>query len=451
MNQLLQDFKQFIAQQALFSKQHRLLVAVSGGLDSVVLCHLLHRCGFLFEMAHVNFRLRENESDRDEKFVEALARELSVTLHTTQFDTAAYAISEKISIQVAARDLRYAWFNKLLAERQNSTQPLLYILTAHHANDNAETILMNIFRGTGLTGLRGILPKRDKVIRPLLFAQRSELLEFAKTEKITWMEDSSNASSKYARNYIRNTIIPQVEQQYPSLVSSLNIAALHARETELFFEKAMEACLNKLVTVKGQEQQVPVERWRQMPGAAAILYAWLKPFGFSTAQMPDAISLAGSQTGHYVDSEAFRLLRNRKWLVLTPKEEKSSAILILDKDSGTIGFSGGQLNWKTLPYLARPIPAQPQTAWLDAAKITYPLLLRPWKTGDYFYPLGMAKKKKVARFLIDIKLARPAKDQVWVLESDRKIIWVIGHRMDDRFKIKPTTKNILELHFSTAP
>ena len=188
-----------------------------------------------------------------------------------------------------------------------------------------------------------------------------------------------------------------------------------------------------------------------MPGAAAILYAWLKPFGFSAAQMQDAISLAGSQTGHYIDSEAFRLLRNRKWLVVTPKEEKSSAILVLEKDSGTIGFGSGKLTWETTPYMSQPIPTDQQTAWLDAAKITYPLLLRPWKTGDYFYPLGMAKKKKVARFLIDIKLARTAKDQVWVLESDRKIIWVIGHRMDDRFKIKPATKNILELRFSTAP
>lgn len=436
---------------ALFSMEHRLLVAVSGGLDSVVLCHLLHRCGFQFEMAHVNFQLRENESDRDENFVAALARELSVTVHLTQFDTSAYATEEKTSIQVAARDLRYAWFNKLLAERQNSAQPLHYILTAHHANDNAETILMNIFRGTGLIGLRGILPKRDKVIRPLLFAQRSELLAFAKAEKINWVEDSSNTSDKYARNYIRNTIIPQVEQQYPALVSSLNIAAFHARETELFLEKAMLSCLNKLVTVKGQEQQIPVERWRQMPGAAAILYAWLKPFGFSAAQLPDAISLAGSQTGHYIDSEAFRLLRNRKWLVVTPKEEKSSAILVLEKDSGTLGFSGGQLTWETIPYLSQPIPTDQHMAWLDAAKITYPLLLRPWKTGDYFYPLGMAKKKKIARFLIDIKLARTAKDQVWVLESDRKIIWVIGHRMDDRFKIKPATKNILALRFTTAP
>lgn len=451
MNQLLQDFKEFIAQQSLFSMQHRLLVAVSGGLDSVVLCHLLHRCGFQFEMAHVNFQLREKESDRDENFVAALARQLSVTLHITQFGTATYAATEKISIQVAARDLRYAWFNRILAERQNSSQPLHYILTAHHANDNAETILMNIFRGTGLTGLRGILPKRDKVIRPLLFAQRYALLAFADAENITWVEDGSNTSAKYARNYIRNTIIPQVEQQYPSLISSLNIAAYHARETELFLEKAMQACLNKLVTLKGQEQQVPVERWRQMPGAAAILYAWLKPFGFSTAQMPDAISLAGSQTGHYVDSEAFRLLRNRKWLVLTPKEEKSSTILVLEKETGTISFGNGQLTWETLPYLAQAIPTQENRAWLDAAKITYPLLLRPWKTGDYFYPLGMAKKKKVARFLIDIKLARTAKDQVWVLESDRKIIWVIGHRMDDRFKIKPGTKNILALHLSTAP
>ena len=248
--------------------QHRLLVAVSGGLDSVVLCHLLFRCGFRFEIAHVNFHLRENESDRDEKFVVALARELSVTIHTTEFDTAAYATTEKISIQVAARDLRYVWFNKLLAERQNSAQPLHFILTAHHANDNAETILMNIFRGTGLTGLRGILPKRDKVMRPLLFAQRSELLAFANAEKINWVEDGSNASAKYARNYIRNTIIPQVEQQYPALVSSLNIAAYHARETELFLEKAMLSCLNKLVTVKGQEQQVPCRVLLQycMPG-----------------------------------------------------------------------------------------------------------------------------------------------------------------------------------------
>ncbi|ULQ53759.1 tRNA lysidine(34) synthetase TilS [Flavihumibacter fluvii] len=445
MHQLVQKFKQYTTLNDLFSAKNRLLVGVSGGIDSVVLCHLLKQNGFLFEVAHVNFQLRGPESDRDEAFVASMAHDMELPFHLMKADTEAFAADKRISIQVAARELRYQWFGQLIAERGKTDNPLHYILTAHHANDNAETILMNIFRGTGLTGLRGILPSRDLIRRPLLFAQRQDLLSFATSENIRWVEDSSNVMEKYTRNYVRNTIIPLIEKQYPSLVHTLNESAVQARQAELFLGNAMDACLKKLVEVSGREQQVPVARLLQLPGSGAVLYAWLKPFGFSAAQLPDAMALARSQTGHYIDSESHRLLRNRNWLIVTPREEKASGLLLIDKEAGNISFGNGQLAWETFPYEAQGIPVEPQMAWIDADKITYPLLLRPWKPGDYFYPLGMAKKKKVARFLIDNKLSRTEKDQIWVLESDHRIIWVVGQRMDDRFKIKQSTSRIFQV------
>ncbi|MBZ5856440.1 tRNA lysidine(34) synthetase TilS [Flavihumibacter profundi] len=450
MNELVKDFKDYIRNNKLFTGSNRLLVGVSGGLDSVVLCHLLKESGFYFEIAHVNFQLRGAESDRDEQFTIALAGKLNVPVHTAHLNAANYAHQHKVSVQVAARELRYDWFSGLIKDRKASGNPLDCILTAHHANDNAETILMNVFRGTGLSGLRGILPARDLIRRPLLFANRNDLLQYARQNNITWVEDSSNALDKYSRNYIRLNIIPQIEEAYPSLVKTLNESAGHLREMELFYDQAMQQCLHKIVVLKGQEQQVPVARWRKLPGAPAVLYAWLKPFGFSPAQMPEVAALAKSESGHFIDSATHRVLINRAWFVLTQKSHKDATTVLLPDEKGDIHFGGGHLHWKTVTNKQQPIPTDPEIAWVDASKIAYPLLLRPWKPGDYFYPLGMPKKKKVARFLIDIKLPRHLKEKVWVLESDRKVVWVIGHRIDDRFRIKPSTSSLLCLHFNSA-
>lgn len=452
MNQLLQYFRAYIRQEGLFRPNDRLLVGVSGGLDSVVLCHLLKECDFDFEIAHVNFGLRGADSNRDETFVASLAGKLGAQAHFMQAQTMAYATERKVSIQVAARDIRYNWFEDLISssKAKGPAKPLAYILTAHHANDNAETVLMNIFRGTGLAGLRGILPARDLVRRPLLFASRANLEKYAAEYQLTWVEDSTNSLDKYTRNFVRNKVIPLVESHYPTLINNLNEAAKHARETNAFLDAAMDNLLRKLVIVKGKEQMIPVKRWSTLPGKAAILFHWIKEFGFSPAQLNDLVALEFSQTGHYVDSSSHRILRNRDWLVLTLLETRSSGLILLQSKSGSIDFPNGRLKWSVQEQKTSDIPATASMAFLDAGQLEFPVILRPWKAGDYFYPLGMPRKKKVARFLTDVKLSRTEKDKIWVLESGQRIFWVIGQRIDDRFKIRPSTRFVVQFEFTSG-
>lgn len=454
MHPLNRAFAHFVNQEKLFTRSQRLLVAVSGGLDSVVLCHLLKAGGFDFEIAHMNFQLRGDESERDAGFVRELANQMGLPFHITSRDTMAFAEGNKCSVQVAARQLRYQWFDELIRASVDTAKPLACLLTAHHANDNAETVLLNLFRGTGLQGMRGILPVREKIRRPLLFATREHLLDFAVQEKIMWVEDSSNISEKYARNFVRLSVIPLVQQQYPSLVGTLNDTAYHFRQVQSFYDHSMATVLRKLIVRKGDEQMVPIGRLRQLPGTEAILFSWLNPFGFSSEQIRGCLALLDSQTGHYIEgsgsgqeSISFRLLKDRKWLVLSPQESQDNGILLLEKEQGQLGLAGGRLEWETIPYAGQPIPADRNTAFLDAADIVYPLLLRKWKQGDYFYPMGMRKKKKIARFFIDARISRIEKVRIRILESGRKIIWVVGQRIDDRFKITPGTKTVLVMRF----
>ncbi|KIC91644.1 tRNA lysidine(34) synthetase TilS [Flavihumibacter sp. ZG627] len=440
-------FKQFIEEHSLFSKHDRLLVGVSGGIDSVVLCHLLHEGRYSFEMAHVNFQLRGQESFRDEDFCRKLAEQLGVPIAVARYDTRDYAQDKKLSIQVAARELRYAFFKQLINDRKGSVTEIKYLLTAHHADDNAETVLMNLFRGTGLAGLRGILPLREDIRRPLLFASRNDITAYAAQKQLTWVEDSSNAESKYARNFLRNNIIPSLQEQYPTVVENINDSARHLYDIEKFYMAAMKRQLEKLVLRKETEQQVPILKWKQLPGKAAILYEWLHPFGFSSGQMADLETLAESQTGQYIDSPTHRLLRNRNWLVLTPLPTEASGIILLEGEEGKIQFREGILQWKIQAYSGEPISENSQDGWIDAADIRFPMLLRPWKAGDYFYPLGMRKKKKLARFFIDNKLSRNQKEKTWVIESSGRIIWVIAQRIDDRFRVSTSTRKILQFKF----
>lgn len=450
MKQFKRAFLHYIRSLSLFNSNQRLLVGVSGGLDSVVLCHLLQDHGFDFGIAHVNFKLRGEESDRDEQFVSALAATLNRPYYVAQLDAASYSKERGVSIQVAARELRYDWFDRLLQESRETNQPFEYILTAHHANDNAETILMNLFRGTGLAGLRGILPARGNLRRPLLFATRKDLESYAQENGLHWVEDSSNALTKYTRNAIRLDILPTIEQVFPQVVESLQDSAAHFRDLELLVEETIRLRLRKLLRFQQEDQLMPVNAWRRLMGAQSILHSWLQPYGFSSAQIPEVMALANSETGQYVDSATHRVLINRSWFVLTPLKTAATEHFLITDEHGKIESKAGNIEWLTRNADERQPPDDLNQAWLDAGKIVYPLLLRPWKPGDYFYPLGMPKKKKIARFLADIKMPRHKKDGVWVLESNRKIIWVVGLRIDDRFKVKPSSTYLLCLKLNTA-
>ena len=459
---ILHGFNEFIKKENLFSHHDRLLVAVSGGLDSVVLCELLYRAGFDFVIAHCNFRLRGEESDRDERFVVQVAEKYGKNVLVKAFDTSVYAAERKLSIQVAARQLRYDWFREVLEDWGAGN-----VLTAHHLDDNIETLLMNFFKGTGISGLRGMLPRQGIVVRPLLFTGRAALQQFALETGLIWVEDSSNESDKYTRNYFRHRIIPGIEEVFPNALQNLAENSGRFREIEMIYRRAVDQQLKKLLEHRGNEVFIPVLKLKLSVPLSTLVYEMITPFGFSAQQTGAVIALLDSGSGKYVVSSTHRILRNRDWLIISPLQTMEAANILIEAGDTTVQYEQGQLALRQLSSAEvpaeirdstvsqRPLPSGSKqvsgpglpVAWLDAADIQFPLLLRKWQAGDYFYPLGMRKKKKLARFFIDSKLSMGDKEKIWVLEMNKKIVWVVGLRIDDRFRIGDRTKQVLKIEW----
>jgi tRNA(Ile)-lysidine synthase len=452
---LLKEFIKYIQQENLFQKNDQLLLAVSGGADSAVLCELCFQAGFRFEIAHCNFQLRGEESERDERFVRSLAEKYGVRIFVRRFDTEKYARENKISIQVAARELRYDWFNELV--KTGDRRPLTdghktsYIVTAHHANDNIETLLMNFFKGTGIKGLQGILPKQRKIIRPLLFAKREEIKLFIKENSLEFVEDSSNNSDKYTRNYFRHQLIPSIQKVFPQVEENLLNNIDRFNEIEILYHQSIDLHKKKLLEKKGNEFHIPVLKLLKSNPLRTIIYEIIKEFGFTAHQTEDVVNLLKSESGRYISSATHKIIKNRNWLIIAPVNTLEANHILINEKEKEIDFEIGKLKLKRHPMTddGRPpsFSASEFTAKLDAKNVGFPLLLRKWKQGDYFYPLGMQKKKKLSKFFIDKKLSLTEKEKIWVVESNKRIIWIIGKRIDDRFKITDTTKNILELTF----
>lgn len=453
-------FSQFIQQGNLFQKGDGLLLAVSGGVDSVVLCELCHLAGYRFVIAHCNFQLRGEESERDEAFVAQLALNYKVPFFVQKFDTNTIAKSLKKSIEETARELRYQWFQQLLNQSQsnsinlnsinpNSLNPdsLKYILTAHHADDNIETVLMNFCRGTGIKGLRGILSKQGKIVRPLLFAKRVELEAFAANNQLAYVTDSTNAINDYTRNFFRNSIIPQVSKKYPEVKENVLKNIQRFTGVEILYQQAIDLHKKKLMEQKVNEIHIPVLKLLKTTPLPTVLYEIIKEFGFTALQTEDAVTLLQSDTGKYIQSATHRIIKNRNWLIITPLKNELSINILVEQSDKKIVFEQGEITLQLKPVAQYHLQTDPCMAQLDASHIKYPLLLRKWKTGDYFYPLGMDKKKKLSRFFIDQKLAISQKENVWVIEMDKKILWILGMRIDNRFKVTPNTKSILSLTF----
>ena len=442
---LLTSFKEFIAKEKLFHQQDQLLVAVSGGLDSVVLCELCKQADLQFSMAHCNFQLRGDESERDEQFVTELAAKYDVPFFVKKFDTKSYADEKKISIQEAARELRYNWFGELVENLKMPNKPV-WLLTAHHADDNVETQLMNLCKGTGMQGLRGMEPKRSNIVRPLLFASRVELAQFAENHKLEWVEDSSNLLEKYSRNYFRNNVIPLVEKIYPGANENLKENLPRFREAFILYQQAIAYHKKKLLVQKGNEVHIPVLKLVKTVPLLSVLYEIIEPYGFTSKQINEVVKLLISESGKTVYSSTHRIVKNRNWLIIASLQDKASQLFVLEDKNSTMDFENGRVSLKILPGAIST--SSPNIAHLDARQIHFPLILRKWKTGDYFYPLGMKKKKKVSRFLIDQKISKTGKEKVWVIEMNKKIIWVVGLRIDERFKISPATNKTLRITLS---
>lgn len=433
MQHLETAFKTFCREKLRPDASQPILAAVSGGVDSMVLAALLHEAGFPFAIAHCNFQLRGADSDTDARFVEAWAAARNVPFFRKNFNTEAEAEKGGWGIQETARRLRYDWFETLRKERNFAA-----IATAHHADDSAETVLMNLFRGTGIRGLHGILPRQGKIIRPLLFASKEEILYYAAENGIDFREDASNDSSDYSRNVLRHHILPAIQTQYPQALKAIAETATRLAGAEILYEKSAAKLRKKLLEPRGNDYYLPLRLWQKTEAADALLFELLQPFGFSGGMIPEIKKLFVAQSGHYLDSATHRLLRHRHFLVLTVRNEAapSADLYLIEKGVETVLFPDGKLHPAAIEAPENLI-APPEVALLNAAALEWPLVLRRWKAGDYFYPLGMGgKKKKVARFLIDQKLSIAQKEKVWVLESNKRIAWVVGLRIDERFKVK---------------
>jgi tRNA(Ile)-lysidine synthase len=419
---------------------NRYLVAVSGGVDSVALCDLLFKSGYDFVIAHCNFQLRGEESERDEHFVKSLGDKYNKEVLVERFNTSAIAEQQKISIQEAARSLRYEWFNKLMEDQ--IAKPLL---TAHHADDNIETVAMNFFRGTGLKGLTGI-PEVPLIKRPLLPFRKQEIKDYAKENNLEFVEDSSNASIKYTRNFFRNELLPQVQKVFTAAEENILKNIERFKEVEQVYDIAIKDYKAKLIEQKGDEEHIPILKLKKIIPYRTVLWEILKEKHFSAGQVDEVIKLFDADNGSYIDSDSFRIIKNRKWLIITRKTDDWSNIhFVIEEDTKKIKFNEQQLVVEKVPANNFQIPTSSNVACVDAGQIQFPLLLRKWKQGNYFYPLGMRKKKKLSRFFIDIKLSKTEKENVWVLESNKRVVWIVGYRIDDRFKITGNTKSVLKI------
>ncbi|MDT0686645.1 tRNA lysidine(34) synthetase TilS [Autumnicola psychrophila] len=430
------SFKNTLKSRFPFLCGKNLLLAVSGGLDSVALAYLCKAAKLEFSIAHCNFNLRGEESDGDEDFVIDLADELEVEVFVQNFDTEAFAEEAKISIQMAARELRYNWFQEL-----SDTLKFEYILTAHHANDNLETFLINLVRGTGLEGLSGILIENDRIIRPMLDFSRKEIETYARDNSIKWREDSSNASTKYLRNKIRHDVVPMLEELNPQLLQSFSQTQAHLKESEALIDDYISLIYPKVVKFGKFGYTLDVEYLKKLPNTKAIIYQLLKSFGFR--EWNDVYNLLDAQPGKIVYSEDYRLIKDRDTLILTEINHSEDKVYTIAEEEDLVMLPLGRIAFRNVEEIDKN--RDNTRIFVAREKLQFPLKIRKWKKGDYFYPFGMKGRKKLSDFFKDQKMSIPEKENTWLLCSGEDIVWVINHRADDRFAVTSEKQEILKI------
>ena len=420
----------YIKQHHLFKREDKLILAISGGADSVALACLLKALNCNFIMAHCNFGLRKEESDSDEVFVKKLAKKLNVECVTSNFDTQNFATQNKLSIQMAARELRYKWFEALRLKLDCN-----FIVTAHHQDDDIETFFINLLRGTGIKGMLGIHPKKRNIIRPLLFARKDEIYDFLKENKIEYREDSSNKDDKYLRNKIRLHLIPLLEEINPSIKETITKDMDYLSGISEIYNTQINKQKGRLLKQEGSYFTISIVELEKLNPMPTYLYELLKPFGFFSV---NDISIAlQKQSGKQFFSSTYRLIIDRKKIIIQPIRKNEKIEIQIDKNDKEC-FSPIQLGFSLSENL--DIQNNVNIAMLDLSKLHFPLVLRKWEKGDFFFPLGMNGKKKLSDFFIDNKISIPEKEQILVLCSANEIAWIVGLRLDDRFKITKNTK-----------
>jgi len=436
---LLKKVNRHIELHFSFLKNEKLLMATSGGIDSMVAANILQKLGFNFALAHCNFKLRK-DADLDEQFVKDWAKKNKVPCFVTCFETEKYAQTRKISIQIAARKLRYQWFYKLINENSFG-----YIITAHHANDNLETTLFNLTRGTGFKGLLGIPSKNDKIVRPLLPFSRDEIIAYAKKNKIVWREDKSNTSVKYTRNKIRHQVVPVLQEINQNLIESYNKSLDHLRGLEQILndrlDKVKKEALNPL---SNNIVSLDIAKILKLSNPKAYLFELLKNYGFTA--WDDVENLLQAQPGKQIYSSTHRIIKDREECLILPLKEVSNCKFEIENLKE--GLQNNQLNL-TFELVAQfDLNNKNQSIiFVDAKKIKLPLIVRKWQKGDYFYPLGMTGKKKLSDFFKDQKLSLLDKENTWLLCQENDIIWIIGQRLSNLFKVTKNTTEIVKINF----
>lgn len=436
----LKKVRQFIDSNQLLIDNDRILVGVSGGADSVVLLHILLKLGFECVVAHCNFHLRGDESMRDELFVEKLAEKYKLIYKKTDFDTVRFAKSNKISIEMAAREMRYAWFKKLAPENKCQT-----IATAHHTDDSIETLLLNMIRGTGLKGLTGIEPRNGDIVRPVLCCTRSEIEQYAQKNKLEYITDSTNLANEYSRNKIRNLILPMMADINPSVKQSLaeNISRFRG-SWKIYSEKIAE--IEAHITFNKENQTfVDIDKLKSQSDPKTILFEILQKYQFNSDVISNIFEALDKSSGKRYYSDTHRLLKDREHLIVDEIEPNNTLEFSIDESTKSISIPINLSLNKKARNEDFIISKKSDIIHIDADKIKFPLTLRKWKKGDSFHPFGMKESKKLSDFFINEKINRNQKENIWLLVSDNKIVWIIGLRMDERFRITEKTKNILEI------
>ncbi len=433
----------YINSQNLFQNSDKILLAVSGGMDSVVLADLFSKAKINFAIAHVNFALRAEASDEDEIFVKKLALKYKVPFYTTTFQTVEYAQANNISTQMAARVLRYNWFDEIL-----KTQNYDFVATAHHSNDAIETILLNISKGTGIAGLHGILPKRGNLIRPLLFADKEMIMEYIVENQLIWREDSSNESIKYQRNFIRHEIVPKFKEINPNFEETLKRTVEKISDVEKYFYFEVENFKAENITIKEGIIYLPFEKLLQNKVFRAVYVSILSEFNFSYSQIHTIFDSLEAEAGKLFLSATHSLVKDRTDFVIKQNSfledfgTKEIDLNFVEKIKIKIGSSSFSLN-KLEIIIDQKLKTSKKTASLDFDTLKNPLKIRKWKEGDWFCPLGMNKKKNISDFLNAEKIPANLKHDVYVITSNGSIVWVIGHRIDNRFKITDKSQKML--------
>ncbi|MCD4773278.1 MAG: tRNA lysidine(34) synthetase TilS [Bacteroidales bacterium] len=436
---MIEQFKRYIENEKLFKPNDKILLAVSGGIDSVVMAELFFLAGYDFGIAHCNFKLRGKDSDKDEKFVKDLAEKFKVPFFIKRFDTFNYSDENKISIQMAARELRYFWFTELL-----KNEDYTITATAHHRDDSIETFFINLIRGTGISGLHGILPKQGNVIRPLLFTGRDEIEAFQKEKKIKFREDKSNLSDKYLRNKIRHKLLPVIKEIEPDIEKVMQKNISRFAETENIYFKEIEKKKKKAVKEEKENVVILIDELQKLKPLKTYLYEFLLPYNFSFSDVENiTISLEGI-SGKQFYSPTHRLLKDRNSLIITSLTNNEDQEFFINKSDKEI-LSPLRLKIKIEKKIE--LSYDKNIACLDYSKLEFPLILRKWKKGDIFVPFGMTGKKKLSDFFIDQKLSIIQKEQIWLLCSGENIVWIIGHRIDNRYRITKNTKQVFRLAF----